>query len=358
MLFTSGTTGAAKGVVLPHQQLASTAGDAVHDLGMDAGSVFYTFSPLFHLNGLVFGPLSALVAGARTVVRSAFPRESTLADLRSTGATHWVATPYLLRGLLAAPPRPDDADNDLRVVMTFGLTAAEVERVQTRFGCRLATGYGMTEAGMICRAQTDRPTTSGRVSDRYRIRVVDEHGQNVAPGEVGEILVTARLPYDRMLGYYGMPEATAAAFDGDWFRTGDLGRLDADGYLQFADRTKDSLKRRGESISTFEVERALMSFHGVSAAAVVGYRSAPDAEEEVRAFIELEQPVLPEHFDFAALIQHCGRNLAYFMVPRFIDLVHELPRTALGKIQKQALKETPVTPATYDAKATAIEIDR
>ena len=101
-----------------------------------------------------------------------------------------------------------------------------------------------------------------------------------------------------------------------------------------------------------------MSFHGVSAAAVVGYRSAPDAEEEVRAFIELEQPVLPEHFDFAALIQHCGRNLAYFMVPRFIDLVHELPRTALGKIQKQALKETPATPATYDAKAAAIEVDR
>lgn len=358
VLFTSGTTGVAKGVVLPHQQVASAAWDAARDLEMDRASVFYTFSPLFHLNGLVYGPLCALVAGACAVVRYAFPREQTLADLRATKATHWAATPYLLRGLLAAAPQPDDADNDLRVVMTFGLTEDEAERFQRRFGCRLATGYGTTEAGMICRLQTDRPTTSGRVSDRCRMRIVDESGQDVAPGEVGEILVSARLPHDGMLGYYAMPEATAAALDHGWFRTGDLGRLDADGYLHFADRAKDSLKRRGENISTFEVERVLMTCPGVVAAAVVGYRPSPSAEEEVRAFIELDPSVARESFDCAALVRHCDRNLAYFMVPRFVDIVDVLPRTSLGKIQKQALKGAPATPATYDAKAAAVEVVR
>ncbi|MCC7410068.1 MAG: AMP-binding protein [Gammaproteobacteria bacterium] len=358
VLFTSGTTGVAKGVVLPHQQVASAAWDAAHDLGMDADSVFYTFNPLFHLNGLIFGPLAALLAGSRTVVRYAFAREQTLDDLRATGATHWAPVPYLLRGLLAAPPRADDADNALRVVMTFGLTAAEIDAFQTRFGCRLATGYGCTEAGMMCRIQTARPTSSGRVSDRCQMRIVDEHCRDVDPGEVGEILVRARLPYDRMLGYYGMPEATAAAFAGEWFRTGDLARLDEDGYLHFADRAKDSLKRRGENISTFEVERALMSFPGVSAAAVVGYRPGAGAEQEVRAFIEIEPSIVAQEFDFVALIEHCGKHLAYFMVPRFVELARGLPRTALGKIQKQALKDAPLNASTFDAKAAGVDVQR
>jgi crotonobetaine/carnitine-CoA ligase len=358
VLFTSGTTGVAKGVILPHQQLASAAWDAAQDFGMHADSVFYTFNPLFHLNGLVFGPLAALVAGARTVVRREFPRERTLADVRASGATHWAPVPFVTRGLLAAPPRPDDADNALQVVLTFGFTAAEAEIFQRRFGCRLGTGYGTTEMGMICRTQTERPTTSGRLSDRREMRIVDEEGLDVEPGEVGEILVRSRQPFESMLGYFAMPEATAAAFTDGWYRTGDLGRLDEDGYLHFADRAKDSLKRRGENISTFQVEQVLQLYPGVTAAAVVGYRPAAGAEEEVRAFLELEQPIAPEQFDFAAVIAHCGRHLAYFMVPRFIELVPALPRTALGKIEKHPLKKLPLGAGAFDARAAGVAVPR
>lgn len=358
VLFTSGTTGVAKGVILPHQQLASAAWDAVQDFGMNADSVFYTFNPLFHLNGLVFGPLAALMAGARTVVRQEFPRERTLADVRASGATHWAPVPFVTRGLLAAPPQPDDADNALQIVLTFGFTEAEAEAFQRRFGCRLGTGYGTTETGMICRTQTARPTTSGRLSDRREMRIVDEQGLEVGPGEVGEILVRSRQPFESMLGYFGMPEATAAAFVDGWYRTGDLGRLDEDGYLHFADRAKDSLKRRGENISTFQVEQVLMLYPGVTAAAVVGYRPAAGAEEEVRAFLELDQPVAPEQFDFAAVIAHCGRHLAYFMVPRFIELVPALPRTALGKIEKHPLKKLPLGAAAFDARAAGVHVPR
>lgn len=358
ILFTSGTTGVAKGVVLPHQQLSSVVWDAVRDLELDESSVFYTFNPLFHLNGLVFGPLGAMLAGGRAVVRYAFPRDHTLEDLRATGATHWAAVPYLMRGFLAASPRPDDADNALRLVLTIGMTEPEVAEFERRFGCRVGSGYGATETGAVCRFQCERPTSAGHVSDRHELRIVDAAGRDLPRGEVGEIWARARQPFDRMLGYYGMPEATAAAYSGEWFRTGDLAWLDQDGYLHFADRLKESLKRRGENISTHEVEKVLMGFPGVTTAAVVGHRPAPDAEEEVRAFIEIGDRAGRDGFDYAGLIEHCARHLAYFMVPRFIDLVSELPRTSLGKIQKNQLQALPLSASTFDLRTSGITVAR
>lgn len=358
VIFTSGTTGPSKGVLLPHQQIASAAWDAAHDLDMDAASVFYTFNPLFHLNGLIYGPLAALYAGARAVVRGAFPRGRTLDDMRAAGATHWTIPPFLVRGLLAAPPLETDADNPLRYVMTIGVTEAQATAFTRRFGCRLLAGYGTTEAGMICRLQDERPSTAGRVSDRCELRVVGADGRDVPRGEVGELWVRARLPFDRMLGYYNDPQATVAAFSGDWLRTGDLGYIDQMGYVHFVDRLKESLKRRGANISTFEVEKVLMSFPGVANAAVVGYRPMVDAEEEVRAFVELTDPGVASNFDYRGLVDHCARNLAYFMVPRFIDVSTNLPRTTLGKIRKQELKALPASPSTFDVKSAGIEVQR
>lgn len=357
IMFTSGTTGVAKGVILSHQQISSAAWDTVHDLDMDETSVFYTFNPLFHLNGLIFGPMAAILAGGRTVIRKDFPRERTLEDLRQSGATHWVVLPFIMREMLAAPERPDDADNELRIVMSIGLTETMITDFQNRFDCKLASGYGSTEAGMVCRFQTQRPASAGRVSDRCEMRIVGADGLDAAPEETGEIWVRARQPFDCMLGYYNMPEATAAAFSGEWFKTGDLGYLDQDNYLHFSDRLKDSLKRRGENISTFEVEKALLTYPGISGVAVIGYGQAADMDEEVRAFIEVSSDAR-EKFDYGNLLRHCSQNLAYFMIPRFIDLVAELPRTSLGKIEKQRLKEIPLTRTTFDVKTSGIMVER
>jgi len=357
ILFTSGTTGPAKGVTLPHQLISSAAWDVVHGVQMDAQSVFYTFNPLFHLNALIYGPMAAILAGARAVVRSVFPRESTLRDLRQAGATHWTATPFLIRALLAAPEAPDDADSALRFVLSFGLTAGEVDTFERRFDCRMVAGYGCTETGMVCPPQPAPANSCGRPGDRVDLRLVGADGLDVPAGSTGEIWVRARQPFDAMLGYYRMPEATAAAFTDGWFRTGDLGWLDPAGWLHFVDRIKESLKRRGENVSTFEVEQVLMGFPGVAAAAVVGFRPDARAEEEVRAFIELA-PGSGAAFDPAALVRHCGRNLAYFMVPRFIDVVDALPRTAVGKIRKQELKGLPLQSGTFDVRAAGIEVPR
>lgn len=357
ILFTSGTTGPAKGVTLPHQLISSAAWDVVHGMEMNTESVFYTFHPLFHLNALIYGPMAAILAGARTVLRNAFPREGTLRDLRQARATHWTAAPFIVRALLAAPEMPDDADNALRFVMSFGLTAGEVEAFERRFDCSIVAGYGCTETGMVCPPQPAPPKSCGRPGDRVELRLVGADGVDVPADATGEIWVRARQPFDAMLGYYRMPEATAAAFRGEWFRTGDLGRLDAAGRLHFVDRIKESLKRRGENISTFEVEQVLMGFPGVAGAAVVGFRPHAEAEEEVRAFIEIV-PRGGAAFDCAALIRHCGRNLAYFMVPRFIDVMEALPRTPVGKVRKQELKEMPLQPGTFDIRAAGIEVPR
>jgi crotonobetaine/carnitine-CoA ligase len=357
-MFTSGTTGPAKGVVMPHQQVASAAWDAVHDLEITSRSIIYTFNPLFHLNALVFGPFAALLAGASTVIRSQFPRERLRTDLHATRATHWCPPPFVVRGLLASPPGPEDRLLALRMVATIGLLAAEIEAFEQRFGCRITGGYGSTEAGMMCRMQTERAHVAGPPSDRCELRIVDAQGQDLPRGEVGEIWARARLPHDRMLGYYRNPEATAAAFAGEWFRTGDLGRFDADGYLVFVDRLKDSLKRRGSNISTFEVEQALATFPGVVDAAVVGTRADPTAEEEVRAFIEVADPDRRAPWDYAGLIQHCARHLAWYMVPRYVDVVGALPRTPLGKVRKSELKSLPLAPATFDVKAAGIVVER
>lgn len=356
VLFTSGTTGVSKGVVLPHQQLSSTSWDITRSVFLDEDSVFYTFYPLFHLNAIIFGPLGCLISGGKTVVRREFPRENLLNELHQYKATHWSALPFLLRGLLALPPRDDDRDIALKIVMCIGVTTEMIDAFERRFGCKLVAGYGATESAMVGLPAPAQLCTAGRQNPRHQLRVVDEEGRDVPTGKVGEWWIKTHHVYDRMLGYYNMPEATANAFQDGWFKTGDLGWRDEQGYLHFTDRVKESLKRRGENISTYEVETVLQNYPGVSGAAVVGYREGPGGEEEVRAFLELSPGAPP--IDHAALISHCARHLAYFMVPRYFDTGVQLPRTALGKIEKHKLKDYPLSASTFDVKAAGIRVER
>lgn len=356
VLFTSGTTGVSKGVTLSHQQLASTSWDVMRSLALDKRSIFYTFYPLFHLNAIVFGPLACLLADAHTIVRREFPREKLLDDLRSSKATHWAALPFLLRGLLSQTADGRAAGLSLKMITCIGVTTDEVEMFERRFGAQLVSGYGATESAMVGVPAPARLCTAGRLNPRHQLRVVDPAGHDVATGQVGEFWIKTHDPLDRMLGYYNMPDATAAAFHDGWFKTGDLGWQDQQGYLHFTDRVKESLKRRGENVSTFEVETVLQKYPGVAGAAVVGYRPPEGGDEEVRAFLELMPGVPP--LDWAALVRHCNRHLAYFMVPRYFDVGIILPRTALGKIEKHKLKTYPLADTTFDVKASGILIER
>jgi crotonobetaine/carnitine-CoA ligase len=188
------------------------------------------------------------------------------------------------------------------------------------------------------------------------MKIVGQDGGTLPPAEVGEVLVRPRYEGDTFIGYWRMPEATAAVHQDGWFRMGDRGWLDGEGFFYFSDRSKDSIKRRGENVSTFEVERALLSFPGIKRVAVVGHRPAPAEEEEVRALLELDPGAGP--IDHAALVAHCARNLAYFMVPRFIEVVPTLPLNAIGKVEKYKLAGRALASNAFDLKATGILLER
>jgi crotonobetaine/carnitine-CoA ligase len=160
-----------------------------------------------------------------------------------------------------------------------------------------------------------------------------------------------------MLGYYNNPEATAKAWQNDWFCTGDRGYLDQDGFFYFVDRAKESIKRRGENVSSFEVESVLMKYPGIKDAAVVPYKNVSVGDEEVRAFLVLH-PNAEKTFDIAALAEYCGKHMAYFMVPRYFDIESELPRNAIEKIEKYKLRDRPLSARTVDTKTLDVAVQR
>lgn len=355
IMYTSGTTGPSKGVMLPHQFLASQTASIVADFEYNEEAVGYTFMPLFHMNAVAISMMPAIFTGSRCVIRANFPKEHLLNDIRATGATNMVLAPFIIRGLLATPPRPDDRDNPLKAVFGMSLTPPEWQAFEERFAVQYLTCYGPTESGLVCQATRGKLGSTGRLGERYEVQIVDVYERPVPPGTIGEIVGRPRRPFEIMLGYYKMPEATTRAFRNLWFHTGDLGWVDADGYLYFSDRLKDSIKRRGENVSSMEVEDVISRFPGVQDVAVVGYRHPSGSDEEVRAFIV---PKGEAAVDPTALIQHCSAHLAYFMVPRYLDFRRELPRNAIGKVEKVTLRGIPLDEATFDLKTTNIVLER
>ena len=356
IMYTSGTTGPSKGAVLPQQMWATESHDAAASQQMTAASVSYTFLPLFHLNAVVFGLGAAIALGARAVVRAGFPQERLLDDLRQTGATHSMLPPFVLLTMLGAAPGPADAAFPLDVVGTMSMPPEQWTAFEQRFGARITVGYGLTESGSLCVPGFGaRPGTSGRPNPRYELRIVDQHDRPLPAGVVGEVVARPVRPNEMMQGYHRMPDATATAFRNLWFHTGDAGWLDDDGYFHFADRAKDMIKRRGENVSSFEVEEQLASYPGVASAAVVPFRDEAALDEEVRAFLEIEPGT---DLDVAALLEFAGARLAYFMVPRYVDVLNELPRNAVGKVEKFKLRSEPLRETTFDRATSDVVVER
>jgi crotonobetaine/carnitine-CoA ligase len=290
------------------------------------------------------------------VIRSRFPQEDLLGELRSTGATHSMLPPFVLQAMVDAPPSAADREFPLDVVGTMSLPAEPWQAFEERFGARITVGYGLTESGSLCVPGIGaKPGTSGRPNPRYELRIVDEHDRPQPPDTVGEIVARPLHPNEMMIGYHRMPDATARAFRNLWLHTGDAGSLDAEGFFHFADRTKDMIKRRGENVSSFEVEEQLALFPGVASAAVVPFRDEVVHDEEVRAFIECEPGT---EVAVEALVEFAGQRLAYFMVPRYVDVVDALPRNAVGKVEKFKLKSEPLRDTTFDLKSSDVVVER
>jgi crotonobetaine/carnitine-CoA ligase len=348
ILYTSGTTGPAKGVVCPHAQFYWWGVYSSRFLDVTADDVLATTLPLFHTNAIncLF---QALLHGASQVVLPRFSASGFWSAMIETQATVGYVLGAMVPILLAQPVSSLERGHCLRVALGPGVPASLHDALFDRTGVRLVDGFGSTESNFVIGdiAEARVAGRMGRLSEGITARIADDNDAAVPDGEPGELLLRADHPHVFASGYFGRPEATIAAWRNLWFHTGDRVIRHADGTFAFVDRLKDVIRRRGENISSFEVEQVLQSHPGIEVAAV--YPVPSDlAEDEVMAAVVVKPGVT---LSAGEIIAHCAANLPKFAVPRFIDVVPELPRTENGKVQKFRLRAIGVTAATFDAQA-------
>lgn len=349
--YTSGTTGPPKGVMLgdkPYRMAGRVAGQAAE---VRPGDVMLTWEPLYHIGGSQV-ILTCLQYRVPMALLERFSASTFWAQARHYRATQMHYLGGVLGLLLKQPPRPDDADNPVRIAWGGGAPDHLWEPFERRFGVRLREVYGMTEAASFTTINLEgRVGSVGRPVPHFEVRIVGDDGRPVGPGERGEILVREREPGLLMRGYFKDPERTADALRDGWLHTGDLGRVDADGFVYFLGRRKDSLRRRGENVSAWEIERVVSMHESVEECAVVGVPSDL-GDEDVKLFVK---PVAGHRPDPLDLIRWCERHLAYFQVPRYVEFVDDFPRTPTQRIRKDELPCS-VT-ASWDLERSGYRID-
>jgi carnitine-CoA ligase len=356
ILYTSGTTGRSKGVVLTHAANLRLSRTNVEMMRYGPEDVLYTAFPLFHVNAKFTSLVSALLCGGRLVLDDRFSASGFWARMREKDVTAFNYMGSLLTILHKAEPRPDDADNPVTRCYGSACPATIWEDFERRFGLRLNELYGMTEIGIATlNGYGERKVGSiGRAVDYFEVRVADPDERPCADGEVGEIQVRPREPGVMFDYYWERLDATAEGFRNLWFHTGDRGSRDADGFFHFADRSKDSVRRRGENVSSFEVENVLATHPAVLEAAAYGV-PAEIGEEDLMVAVVLAPG---READAAELLDHCQDRLPYFAVPRYVSFRAEIPKNASQRVQKFKLRDQGVTPDAYDAIAAGYEVRR
>jgi crotonobetaine/carnitine-CoA ligase len=355
ILYTSGTTGPAKGVQCPHAQFywwGILMGE-VFDLSEE--DVLYTSLPLFHTNALnAF--VQALVSGATFHLGPRFSASRFWTRLAEADATVTYVLGAMVNILMSRPEGPEDRAHKVRVALAPATPPDLFHRFCERFGMKILDGYGSTETNGVLFAGMDeqRPGFMGPVREGFEAIVADDLDRELPDGTDGELLLRSNHPFAFATGYFAMPEKTIEAWRNLWFHTGDRVVREPDGWFRFVDRIKDTIRRRGENISSFEVEQAILSHPAVSAAAAFPVASEM-AEDEVAAAIILEEgeTLTPEE-----LMRHCEPRLAYFAIPRFVRIVEELPQTANGKVRKSVLRDAGVLEGDWDREAVGFQLKR
>lgn len=357
MIYTSGTTGPSKGVLVPWGELYQFGGSSPENL-LAQGDGYYMSLPQFHVGGKS-GVYIAAQFNARLIVRETFSPTAFWDDIRTHRVTAAGLVGPMASLLMSLPPKPDDADSPLQRC-TMGPLVPNVEEFKKRFGVEVSTGYGMTEIAAPLASDgfnlVDN-TSCGKVRTGYpgyEVRVVNEFDEPLGPGDVGELIVRTDAPWALNAGYYGMPEVTARAWRNGWFHTGDGFRYDEDGNFYFVDRMKDAIRRRGENISSFEVEAYVLRHPPVAEAAAVAVPSE-HGEDEVKVVVV---PREGEEFSPEGLIEFLIPIMPRFMVPRYVEVAQALPRTQTMRIQKMKLRDVPIGDDTWDREAAGIEIPK
>jgi crotonobetaine/carnitine-CoA ligase len=354
LFYTSGTTGPSKAVATTWHYLFSVAATVASAWEFREGEALWTAMPLFHLSAAP-SVLAPMLVGATTVLAGAFHPGQVWDDIRARGAIGFAGAGAMVSMLQNQPPDSRDAQLPLRFISAAPIDANSYRDIEKRYGCRIVTMYGLTEAFPVAvKALADAgvPGTSGRPNPNFDVRIVDEHGNALPPDTVGEIVCRPRYPHVMSEGYVG--EDLRVDPHQEWFRTGDLGRLDRDQNLTYVDRMKDSLRRRGENVSSVEVETVVMRHPAVAEAAAVGVPSEV-GEDDILVVVTLRPGATLE---CAELLDFCGTRMPYFCVPRFVETVSELPKNVIGRIRKDLLRARGVNPGAWDRESKGYIVSR
>jgi carnitine-CoA ligase len=344
LFFTSGTTGPSKAVATTWHYLFTTAATAASAWRFDAGEVLWTAMPLFHLSAAP-AVLAPMLVGGTTVLAPAFHPGTVWDEVRACGAVGFAGAGAMVSMLLRQPPDPRDAQLPLRFISAAPIDASGYHDIEKRYACRIVTMYGMTEAFPIAVkgvADEGVPGTSGTPNPSFDVRIVDRDGQPLPDGSVGEIACRPRYPHVMSEGYVNAGGGVDP--HPPWFRTGDLGVLDSEKNLTYVDRVKDSLRRRGENVSSVEVETVVMGHPAVLEAAAVGVPSDL-GEDDILLVVALRSD---SALDYPELLDFCSVRMPYFCVPRYVEVVDELPKTIIGRVRKDILRSRGVGPGAWD----------
>ncbi len=350
IIYTSGTTGPSKGVMVPWA-CAYQMWSWVPPETLCPGEGLYSAFQPFHIAGKSVN-ISCFVRGGRLVLRDKFSASNFLDDVRRFDCRAACVVGPMTALLHAQPRTPGDADNPLRSIL-LGPMIPEIDDFEERFGVRTATCYGMTEIGAPVNTSFDHGPwqTCGRERSDYpwtEVRLVDEFDVEVAVDQVGEMIVRSEVPWALNAGYYNMADKTAEAWRNGWFHTGDAFKRDDQGNYFFVDRMKDAIRRRGENISSFEVENAVLEHPDVVDCSAIGV-PAQYGEDEVMVIVVAKDR---STFDPSALVAWLDARMPRFMVPRYVDVVDDLPRNETSlRVKKMELRSAGITATTWDREA-------
>ena len=337
--YTSGTTGPSKGNMATHAHTIAQGINTARAYGYRDDDVLFTCLPLLHGNALLACVVPALVSGAAIALSRRFSASNFWKEIHALGATQFNLLGAMANILWSQPPSLLDRGHKVRQSMVVPVPGEFLDAFEARYGLTVTSLYALSDFGMGTFRGPDTPAakkaSAGLPGPGVALRIVDDEDLPLPPGTVGEVVLRPLEPWFAPLGYWDMPEATCRTWQNLWFHTGDRGWVDEDGWFYFADRKKDSIRRRGQNISSFEVEQVILRHPAVADVAVHAVKSEM-SEDEVMASVSLREGAAVTEAD---LVAFCAENMSYFMVPRYIEFRQEMPRTASEKVQKYKLRE-------------------
>jgi carnitine-CoA ligase len=358
-IYTAGTTGPSKGCMLSQNYIVSLADQIARTWQREPEDVILTPLPLFHFNAISVCVVGTLLVGGSAAIERRFSVSNFWPEIKRTGATMVSMLGSLAILIANADDHPDQTGHRLRLCAAAPMPPDTDRAWQERFGCRtFSAGYGLTEASLISMldpGETNKPGAMGKPNvHEFEVRLVDDDDGDVPVGEVGEIVCRPNRPNVMFSGYWNRPDSTVDATRNLWFHTGDLGRLDEDGFIYFVDRKKEALRRRGENISSFEMEKTLFGHPALRDVAVHAVPSEI-GEDDVKITVVLQDDA---HLTEEELCRWMADRVPYFAIPRYVEFRADLPRNPVGRVLKYQLRAEGATRNTWDREAAGVVFER